>query len=262
MPGVHFIAPDWPDMPAGVGAIATTRTGGVSPAPYDDGAGGGGLNLGNHVGDDPVLVGLNRERLRRSLPGEPAWISQVHGIAVVDAATVQPGQPVQVGDASIAHAPGVVCAVMTADCLPVLFASLDGKVVGAAHAGWRGLAAGVLGETVAAMRAAGAGEISAWLGPAIGPSQFEVGSDVVDSFVAQARGEDEAAAMAQAFAAFPGRPGKYLADIYMLARIVLARDGIGRVSGGTYCTASERGRFYSYRRDQVTGRQASLIWIK
>ncbi|WP_208296486.1 peptidoglycan editing factor PgeF [Massilia sp. CCM 8734] len=262
MPGVHVIAPDWPDMPAGVGALATTRVGGVSPAPYDDGAGGGGLNLGNHVGDDPVLVGLNRERLCRSLPGEPAWISQVHGIAVVESASVQPGQPVQVGDASIAHAPGVVCAVMTADCLPVLFASLDGKVVGAAHAGWRGLAAGVLGETVAAMRAAGAGEISAWLGPAIGPSQFEVGADVVDSFAAQARGEEEAASMAQAFAAFPGRPGKFLADIYMLARIVLARDGVHRVSGGTYCTASEPGRFYSYRRDQVTGRQASLIWIK
>ncbi|UOD33555.1 peptidoglycan editing factor PgeF [Massilia violaceinigra] len=259
---MHVIAPDWPDMPAGVGAMATTRTGGVSPAPYDDGAGGGGLNLGHHVGDDPVLVGLNRERLRRSLPAEPAWISQVHGIAVVDAASVQPGQAVQVGDASIAHAPGVVCAVMTADCLPVLFASMDGKVVGAAHAGWRGLAAGVLGETVAAMRAAGAGEISAWLGPAIGPGQFEVGSDVLDSFAAQARGKEEAAAMAQAFAAFPGRPGKFLADIYMLARIVLARDGIDRVSGGSYCTASERGRFYSYRRDQVTGRQASLIWIK
>ncbi|NHZ94796.1 peptidoglycan editing factor PgeF [Massilia sp. CCM 8734] len=259
---MHVIAPDWPDMPAGVGALATTRVGGVSPAPYDDGAGGGGLNLGNHVGDDPVLVGLNRERLCRSLPGEPAWISQVHGIAVVESASVQPGQPVQVGDASIAHAPGVVCAVMTADCLPVLFASLDGKVVGAAHAGWRGLAAGVLGETVAAMRAAGAGEISAWLGPAIGPSQFEVGADVVDSFAAQARGEEEAASMAQAFAAFPGRPGKFLADIYMLARIVLARDGVHRVSGGTYCTASEPGRFYSYRRDQVTGRQASLIWIK
>lgn len=261
MIGVHFITPDWPDLPAGVGAIATTRGGGVSVAPYDDGAGGGGLNLGKHVGDDPALVALNRMRLRRSLPAEPAWISQVHGIAVIDAASVLPGQPVQVGDASVASAPGVVCAVMTADCLPVLFASTDGKVVGAAHAGWRGLAAGVLGETVASMRAAGAGEITAWLGPAIGPSQFEVGSDVIDSFMAQARGEDEAASIAQAFAALDGRPGKYLADIYMLARSALARDGVTRVAGGSYCTASERGRFYSYRRDQVTGRQASLIWI-
>ncbi|MDQ1830314.1 peptidoglycan editing factor PgeF [Massilia scottii] len=262
MLGVHFIAPDWPDMPAGIGAIATTRVGGVSPAPYDDGAGGGGLNLGNHVGDDPVLVGLNRARLRQKLPGEPAWMSQVHGVAVVDAATVQPGQPVRVGDASIASVPGVVCAIMTADCLPVLFASRDGKVVGAAHAGWRGLAAGVLGDTVAAMRAAGAGEITAWLGPAIGPTQFEVGSDVFDSFMAGAHGADEESQTAQCFAPFPGRPGKYLADIYWLARIVLARDNVTDVSGGTYCTASERGRFYSYRRDQVTGRQASLIWIK
>ena len=127
--------------------------------------------------------------MRALLPGAPAWISQVHGIAVVDAASVQPGQPVRVADASIATAPGVVCAVMTADCLPVLFADLAGKVVGAAHAGWRGLAAGVLGETVAAMRAAGAGEITAWLGPAIGPTQFEVGADVLDSFLAGARGD-------------------------------------------------------------------------
>ncbi|RSZ55293.1 peptidoglycan editing factor PgeF [Massilia atriviolacea] len=262
MSGVHVITPDWPDLPATVGAMATTRSGGVSPAPYDDGAGGGGLNLGNHVGDDPVLVGLNRARLRQALPGEPAWISQVHGVGVVDAATVEQGQPVQVGDASIAAAPGVVCAIMTADCLPVLFASIDGKVVGAAHAGWRGLAAGVLGETVASMRASGAGEITAWLGPAIGPSQFEVGSDVLDSFVGAARDAAEAASITQAFAGLAGHPGKYLADIYLLARIVLARDGVHRVSGGTYCTASERGRFYSYRRDHVTGRQASLIWIK
>lgn len=262
MPGVHLLTPDWPDLPAGVGAMATTRSGGVSPPPYDDGAGGGGLNLGNHVGDDPVLVGLNRTRLRQALPAEPAWISQVHGVAVVGAAAVRPGQPVPVGDASVASAAGVVCAIMTADCLPVLFASMDGKVVGAAHAGWRGLAAGVLGETVSSMRAAGAGEITAWLGPAIGPSRFEVGSDVLDSFVAAARDAGEAAAIAVAFTGLAGRQGKYLADIYLLARIVLARDGVHRVSGGTYCTASERGRFYSYRRDQVTGRQASLIWIE
>ncbi|NHZ80368.1 peptidoglycan editing factor PgeF [Massilia sp. CCM 8695] len=262
MPGEHLITPDWPDMPAGVGAIATSRLGGVSPAPYGDGAGGGGLNLGEHVGDDPVQVGLNRARLRQSLPGEPAWLSQVHGVAVVDAATVRPGQPVRVGDASIASVPGAVCVVMTADCLPVLFASRDGKVVGAAHAGWRGLAAGVLAETVAAMRAAGAGGITAWLGPAIGPAQFEVGSDVFDSFMAGTQGLDEASQTGQCFVPFPGRPGKYLADIYGLARIMLARDRVTDVSGGSYCTASEPGRFYSYRRDQVTGRHASLIWIK
>jgi YfiH family protein len=177
---------------------------------------------------------------------------------VVDAASVGPDQPVRVGDASIATEPGVVCAILTADCLPVLFADRAGKVVGAAHAGWRGLSAGVLGATVAAMRAAGAGEISAWLGPGIGPSAFEVGPDVRDSFAA-ALSEAE---VGPAFAPYPGRPGKYLADMGALARMMLARDGVTNVSGGTRCTATEREHFYSYRRDHVTGRQASLIWLK
>ena len=255
------IVPHWPDAPANIGALATTRQGGVSVAPYDDGQGGGGLNLGLHCGDDPAMVQENRARLAALLPGRPAWISQVHGIAVADAASVQPGQPVQVADASIATAPGVVCAVMTADCLPVLFADVDGKVVGAAHAGWRGLAAGVLSETVKAMRAAGAGEITAWMGPAIGPAQFEVGPDVLDTFVAGApQGEQEA--VRAVFRPYPNRPGKYLADMYALGRLFLARDGVTRVSGGEYCTATDGSRFYSYRRDNVTGRQASLIWIK
>jgi len=255
------LIPDWPDLPANVGALASTRTGGVSAAPYDDGQGGGGLNLGLHCGDDADHVQRNRARLQQALPGRPAWISQVHGIAVADAATVGPDRPVQVADASIASAPGVVCAVMTADCLPVLFADLDGKVVGAAHAGWRGLAAGVLAETVKAMRAAGAGELTAWMGPAIGPAQFEVGSDVLDSFVAASPATDEAQVRA-AFQPLAGREGKYLADIYALARLALPRAGVLRVSGGTRCTLTERSRFYSYRRDHVTGRQASLIWIK
>jgi YfiH family protein len=255
------IVPDWPDAPANIGALASTRTGGHSIGPYDDGQGGGGLNLGLHCGDDADTVHANRAVLQQKLPGRPAWIAQVHGIAVADAASVGPGQPVQVADASVASAPGVVCAVMTADCLPVLLADVDGKVVGAAHAGWRGLAAGVLGETVKAMRAAGAGEITAWLGPAIGPTQFEVGVDVLDSFMAQAR-EGEAQQVRAAFQPYPGRDGKYLANIYALARTFLLRDGISRVSGGTECTATDGQRFYSYRRDHVTGRQASLIWIK
>ncbi|KAI9881815.1 MAG: hypothetical protein M1823_006473, partial [Watsoniomyces obsoletus] len=140
--------------------------------------GDGGLNLGQHVGDDPAQVLRNRAIVAQHVPTAPAYMSQVHGIAVVDAASVQPGAAPPVADASIATRPGAVCAVMTADCLPVLFADLHGKVIGAAHAGWRGLAAGVLGETVAAMRAAGAGEITAWLGPAIGAEQFEVGGEV------------------------------------------------------------------------------------
>jgi YfiH family protein len=260
MAGPELITPDWPDAPANIGALASTRRGGSSSGPYDDGAGGGGLNLGLHVGDDPETVQRNRAAVRALLPAAPAWMSQVHGIAVVDAASVQPGQPVRVADASIATSPGVVCAVMTADCLPVLFADLAGTVVGAAHAGWRGLAAGVLGETVAAMRAAGAGEITAWLGPAIGPTRFEVGVDVLDSFLANAGAEAEQ--VRAAFAPFEGRPGKYLADMNALARLLLARDGVTRVWGGDHCTASEPDRFYSYRRDGVTGRQASMVWLK
>ena len=260
MPHFDPLVPDWPDAPANIGALASTRTGGFSAAPYDDGQGGGGLNLGLHCGDDPDTVQRNRARLQQALPARPAWISQVHGIAVADAAAVGAGVPVQVADASIASAPGVVCAVMTADCLPVLLADVHGRVVGAAHAGWRGLAAGVLGEAVRAMRAAGAGDITAWMGPAIGPSQFEVGAEVLDSFMAGAQA-GQAEQVRAAFQAYPGRAGKYLADIYALGRLHLARDGVTRVSGGTYCTASDASRFYSYRRDQVTGRQASLIWF-
>lgn len=253
-----LVWPEWPDLPAGVGAVATSRHGGVSGGPYDDGQGGGGLNLGLHVLDAPDAVRANRERLQAWLPGRPAWIAQVHGADVVDAATVGPDQPVRTGDASIATQPGVVCAILTADCLPVLFAGLDGKVVGAAHAGWRGLAGGVLGATVRAMRAAGAGDITAWIGPAIGPDAFEVGADVVAAFSAALPGD----ATRVCFTAYPGRPGKYLADMFTLARLMLAADGVDRVHGGGLCTAGAPDRFYSYRRDGVTGRQASLIWIK
>jgi YfiH family protein len=253
-----LLLPDWPDAPTNIGALATTRAGGVSTGPYDDGRGGGGLNLGLHVGDDLEAVQANRARLQALLPARPAWLSQVHGNAVVDAASVGPDQPVRVGDASIAVGAGAVCAILTADCLPVLFADQGGKVVGAAHAGWRGLAGGVLQATAGAMRAAGAGEITAWLGPAIGPAAFEVGAEVLDSFVAAL----PAAEARAAFAPLPGRPGKYLADIYRLARLALAQDGITRVSGGQFCTVTTPERFYSYRRDRITGRQASLIWLK
>ena len=250
--------PAWPDLPANVGALASTRDGGVSAGPYGDGKGGGGLNLGLHVADDEACVRANRERLAAWLPGVPAWIAQVHGAAVVDAAAVGPGQPTCTADASIATLPGVVCAILTADCLPLLFADLDGKVVGAAHAGWRGLAGGVLGQTVAAMRAAGAGEITAWMGPAIGAAAFEVGQDVIDAFTEALPGAPTRAC----FVDYPGRPGKYLADMFTLARLMLAQDGVTRVHGGGICTASAPERFYSHRRDGVSGRQASLIWLK
>lgn len=249
-----MITPDWPDLPANMGALATTRKGGISRAPYDDGRGGGGLNLGLHVADDPLSVAQNRARVEAQLPGRPAWLSQVHGIAVVDAGTVGVDQPV--ADASVATQAGTVCAIMTADCLPVLFADLDGRVVGGAHAGWRGLAAGVLGATVRAMRAAGAGELTAWLGPAIGPTAFEVGEDVRETFLAAVPGAE------RAFKPYPARAGKYLADMNLLAKLVLAEDGVTRVWGGGHCTVLEADLFYSYRRDGVTGRQASLIWIR
>jgi YfiH family protein len=245
------IVPDWAGLPPAVGALSSTRRGGVSAAPYDDGAGGGGLNLGLHVGDDAAAVGRNRARLRAVLPSAPVWLNQVHGAHVVDAAAVA-GVPD--ADASITSRPGVVCAIMTADCLPVLFADNAGAVVGAAHAGWRGLAQGVLQNTVARMREAGAADITAWLGPAIGPQAFEVGPEVRAAFA------DADPAAAAAFAARPG--GKYLADIYLLARLALAACGVREVSGGGLCTVGDAARFYSYRRDRATGRMASLVWIR
>lgn len=249
---MDLIIPDW-NAPLEIGALSTTRRGGVSGAPYDDGGGSGGLNLGLHVGDDPEAVHANRRLLRRLLPSEPAWLSQVHGTTVVDAGEVTAATQ---ADACIATRPGQVCVIQTADCLPVLFCDAGGAVVGGAHAGWRGLVGGVLENTVNRMRDAGAMDILAWLGPAIGPQCFEVGQEVVDAFVA--RDPDTA----NAFAALSGRQGKYLADIYALARQALAKAGVCHTAGGSMCTVTEASRFYSYRRDKLTGRMASLIWLK
>ena len=254
------LLPHWPGLPANVGALSSVRAGGVSQGPYGDGQGGGGLNLGTHVGDEPAHVAANRARLAAVLPAQPAWLSQVHGVAVADAGKLDGYVPD--ADASVAAQPGAVCVVMTADCLPVLFCSHDGLVVGAAHAGWRGLANGVLRQTVERMRARGATQILAWLGPAIGPQQFEVGHDVLQAFRDGARDDAERQVLSAAFAAIDGKPGKYLADIYALARTMLLRDGVAQVAGGEYCTVSDAAQFYSYRRDGVTGRQASLIWRK
>ncbi|HEY4316921.1 MAG TPA: peptidoglycan editing factor PgeF [Herbaspirillum sp.] len=252
---LRLLRPDWPDLPPGIGALTTLRRGGVSGAPYDDGAGGGGLNLGDHVGDAIDAVQRNRALLQAALPAAPAWLAQVHGTTVHAAGNIAGDAVPCEADASIAVGAGAVCAILTADCLPVLFCDGAGKVVGAAHAGWRGLLGGVLENTVQAMRAAGAGEISAWLGPAIGPQKFEVGEEVRAAYVARD------ARHAAAFAPRQGAPGQYLADIYRLARLALAEAGVGRVSGGGFCTVSDAARFYSYRRDGVTGRFASLIWI-
>lgn len=238
-----WIIPDWP-APARVSALVTTRAGGVSMAPYV------GLNLGDHVGDDPARVARNRAILRASLPAEPVWLRQVHGIAVLDADS---GVAASEADASVARQTGSVCAVLTADCLPVLFCDRDGSVVAAAHAGWRGLLGGMLEATVAAMQLP-PDRIMAWLGPAIGAQAFEVGAEVRDAFVN---------AQAQAGAAFAARMGnKWLADIYALARLRLQRIGVDQVYGGGACTYSEAERFYSYRREGATGRMASLVWLE
>jgi len=247
------IIPNWIGVPDTIAAFSTTRCHGLSSGPYGDGLGGCGLNLGMHVGDRLDDVLRNRALLYPLLPSEPVWLSQVHGIHVVDAGDIE-GVPE--ADASITTQARVVCAIMTADCLPVLFSDVTGRVVGAAHAGWRGLANGVLENTVAQMRDAGAGEIIAWMGPAIGPEYFEVGEEVVQAFFQD--GIDVKAAFHSLGTSVP----KYLANIYLLARQKLVKIGIDRVFGGEYCTVRDSQEFYSYRRDKVTGRMASLIFIK
>lgn len=241
---MELIHPDWP-APRSVRAVCTTRFGGVSLPPYDS------LNLGDHVGDDPAAVAENRARLRRflQLPAEPSWLSQVHGTCAMEAGAVRGRCE---ADASFAATPGVVCAVLTADCLPVLFCNRAGTRVAAAHAGWRGLASGVLEQTVRAL-AVPPGEILAWLGPAIGREAFEVGPEVREAFV------QENPAAGHAFR--PSPSGRWLADLYALARLRLASLGV-TVHGGDFCTFSDPHRFYSYRREPKTGRQASLIWLE
>ena len=240
-----LIVPDWP-LPSGVRSLITTRRGGVSAAPFDS------FNLATHVADAASAVAANRARLAQCLPGEPVWLEQVHGVQVSDADAYVPGTPPPCADAAIARRAGVVCAVLTADCLPVLFCTDDGRAVAAAHAGWRGLCAGVLEATADRLGVPGA-RVLAYLGPAIGPSAFEVGEEVRDAFVAQ---DSEAAKCFQ-----PGMPGKWFADLYALARLRLARIGVQTVYGGDRCTFGETERFYSYRRDGPrSGRMASLIW--
>jgi len=248
---------DWPDLPAGVGVLSTLRSGGVSVGPYGATVDhGGGLNLGLHVGDEPAAVEQNRRLLRAQLPAEPTWLAQVHGTRVWDLSSEYQQQGVPEADASIACRPDRVCTIMSADCLPVLLADCRGTQVGAAHAGWRGLAQGVIEQTVAAMRASGADQLTAWLGPAIGPEVFEVGIEVRRAF-AHLGPQAEAA-----FRPVPDKVDKFLADLAGLARLALLRSGVTQVSGGQDCTVSDPAKFYSFRRDRVTGRMASLIWIK
>ena len=238
-----WLFPEWP-APERVRACVTTRQGGVSLPPYD------AMNVADHVGDTPAAVAKNRTFLQvmLKLPSSPLWLRQVHGRTVADANTASPGCE---ADASVSHEPGRVCAVMSADCLPLLLCSRDGSCVAAVHAGWRGLAAGVVEAALNRMRVP-ACEVVAWLGPAIGRDRFEVGDEVYRCFVT---------AHHQAESAFSPSGGRWLADIYMLARQRLQRCGVKHVFGGGYCTYQDEARFFSYRRDGRTGRMASLIWL-
>ncbi|KAB2933690.1 MAG: peptidoglycan editing factor PgeF [Candidatus Contendobacter sp.] len=240
----HLIFPNWP-APVQVRAISTTRHGGISSPPYDS------LNLAEHVGDDPACVAANRRRLAAAVGylAEPAWLEQVHGTNVIDAGTIR--EPVA-ADAAWTRAAGRPCVVMTADCLPVLLCDRAGTMVAAAHAGWRGLAGGVIAATVGEMKVPPT-ELLAWLGPAIGPDAFEVGEEVRAAFVALD------GANASCFK--PSPAGRWLADIYGLARRQLRRLGVSAVYGGEFCTFGESERFFSYRRESRTGRMATLIWL-
>lgn len=242
-----LLVPDWPAS-GRIRAVCTTRVGGVSRKPWDS------LNLGDHVGDSPEHVLANRQRLaeRLELNAEAfGWLSQVHGTDVVNL----PVRNVPVADASTTRIPGQVCVILTADCLPVLFCNRSGTQVAAAHAGWRGLCAGILEKTVSRFEEPG-DDILAWLGPAIGPASFEVGPEVRGEFVAR----DPASA--EAFSVEGARPGYFMADIYQLARQRLRALGVTAVYGGGECTLSDSERFFSYRRDGNTGRMASLIWLE
>jgi len=273
----YCIIPDWP-APKQVRSLQTTRLGGGSVAPYDS------LNLGSHVGDAPLAVARNRMLLNTILPSEPVWLEQVHGTVVANAdgpgggCDTLPEKPADCGsshaatphatenssvplvsgcrpqaDACVAKHRAAVCVVMTADCLPILLCDQQGSVVGAAHAGWKGLAAGVIEATVQAMNVAPK-NLMAWLGPAIGQNSFEVGDDVRDIFLK---------ADPQATAAFrSGDAGKWFADMFLLARMHLNALGVNRVYGGNCCTYQDSKRYFSYRRDGVTGRMGTFIWIE
>ena len=252
---MSFIRPQW-IAPEPVKSVVSTRMGGVSQHPFDS------LNLGDHVGDQVADVLANRAIFIQELPAEPLWLKQTHSTLVSTPLSRLSGQDKEItADASVTNTPDEVLVIMTADCLPVLFTNSSATVVGLAHAGWRGLCAGVLENTVAELlklsEDKNPANLMAWLGPAIGPESFEVGEDVLSAFA------DSGIPVApNSFKAIPNKPGKYLANIYQLAMGRLENCGIRSVSGGGYCTVRDQERFFSYRRDGQTGRFASAIWIK
>lgn len=239
-----FLAVDWP-APQHIHALTTTRHGGHSHSPFDT------LNLGDHVGDDPAHVAKNRQTLIRSaqLPSSPLWLTQTHQTDVIHAKDWLPGIT---ADAITSDLPQHVCAVLTADCLPVLITNTSGSQVAAVHAGWRGLQAGIIEKTLTKFQTPAA-ELLVWLGPAIGPEAFEVGAEVRAAFLAVDSAAETAFIQTQ--------NGRYLADIYQLARQRLFAQGVSAIYGGDYCTVSQEALFFSYRRDGTTGRMATLIWI-
>lgn len=240
----ELLVPDWP-FPNNLHACSSTRIGGVSEGPWQL------LNLGAHCGDNQEHVMENRRRCYRAanFPAEPVWLEQVHGCEVLTLTSAPPRS--RRADAAYTRQVNTVCAVMTADCLPVLFCNKSGTEVAAAHAGWRGLCEGVLEATVACFEER-PGNIQAWLGPAIGPRAFEVGPEVRNAFIANDRDADKA---------FVASGDKFFADLYLLARLRLNKVGITHIYGGEHCTHSEPKQFFSFRRDGTTGRMASFIWL-
>ncbi|WP_323847388.1 peptidoglycan editing factor PgeF [Microbulbifer magnicolonia] len=249
----HYLFPTWP-APANVRAATSLRVGGHSSGAYES------FNLGAHVGDEEQAVAANRSQLLQELqlPAKPQWLEQIHSDRIIEA---QADGLVRTADASFARAPGAVCAVLTADCLPVLFCDRAGTRVAAAHAGWRGLAGGILRSSVEALDCDPA-ELLVWLGPAIGPRAFETGVDVLEVFFEHALNAGHTEAIAQCFRPHTEKPLHFLADIYALARAELRELGVSAIHGGDRCTVSEPESFFSYRRDRTTGRMASLIWLE
>ena len=251
---IKKIKPSWV-VPQQIEAFCTTRVGGTSKSPFDS------LNLGLNAGDDPVDVLQNRSILKSELPTEPVWLKQIHGnlVSTPTTRTTFANGPFE-ADASVTNIANEVLAILTADCMPVLFASKNGDVIGAAHAGWRGLSSGVLENTIQEMLYLSPGlmpkDIIVWMGPAIGPTAFEVGEDVLQAFSGQTQ-----SVLSNAFKPISASPGKYLANLYLLARDRLSSFGIEQIYSGDFCTVNDSVNFFSYRRDNKTGRFASLIWI-